>query len=1123
MSIDAPEDLSADATATYKSKPPIDFGPGTSFEETRFRPARPPEGNEAWDPVLSGDSAPQFQLVRVIGRGGMGEVWESIQLSLGRTVAVKRLSNRRLMQDADGRAKADFRQEALLSARLEHPNIVPIYDLGSDDSGEPLLAMKLVQGETWEEVLAADFKSMAPLDLLGKHVPTLIAVGQAVAFAHSRGIIHRDIKPSQVLIGEFGEVLLTDWGLALFTGREDETDHLREARRWGLRTRATASNPSGTPALMAPEQTESDTTNVGPWTDIFLLGATLYYLLTGTFPHTGATSREAFERAARCEIDHPGDRAPHRLIPDELADLAMQAMRAKPEERPASALGFVRRLQAYMSGAGRREESRKAVAEARGIHAGSAGGYARFADALAACAKARDLWPENEEARVLADEIHEEFAEAALASKDLLLARLQAEALDQAHPRRAGLLQAVDDAEEALARQSRQRAFLMRAAVALLALLAIVMASAFFVVRESLGRETEARRMAQGARGDAEAILSFMVGGLYPQLQQVGRLDILVPVTSQAIRYYEEREALEGALPPRSRIQQSRILLSDSRMRYNLGDLDAAIDRVGRAMAALDQVDPSAVQPHDIPMLRGDILHQQALCLIDAGNMREAGSSLEEALGEMLRAFDLEGRTDWQILHSAASVRLDYATLYLADQGRWAEAHEEMAEVERLLYEATDLAPPGHLALQLSLLDLYRRGSAFSHSTQSIERMLAYSERGMDLADRLRAAHPDDVEVLRQRVEIRGWHFMVQSFTGDWEQLGPLAEELFAEGEDLVARSPMSEAALATHSNLISRLIHRPRAMNDTAEFLFLARRNHEVCTRLAGIDPAKFDYQVMRLEATAQFGRAKLRAGEGDQARRLLLDALQQGHALADRFSREADLPRVMLSTASSTLLGALQNGDEAVALEAIELGDRAVGNIGARYTYAPAWGVTLAEYSLLRARFHVRFSPPEEAEEALRDALDLGADLVKINTAFVGSYMSAGLNLLEFLSRREEHERLEADAEAMVEFLVLVAEATAPEAEAVLRDTQYGLVFMRVIRASSLAQAGRVDESLEVLAGVGIDEEWLRTTQFGNLVKFLDPIRDAAPERYAEIMAESKGRIPGVSFGQVRRPTRD
>src|SRR5690606_34281763 len=134
---------------------------------------------------------------------------------LGRRVAVKRLK-RSLFDDHKFHPmriealRHAFRQEGLTTANLDHPNIVPIHNLGTDVEGRPVLTMKFVRGTPWDQIIAEDFGEMPVSDFLAKHIPILVSMANAVAFAHSRGFVHRDLKPSQVMVGEFGEVYLMD-------------------------------------------------------------------------------------------------------------------------------------------------------------------------------------------------------------------------------------------------------------------------------------------------------------------------------------------------------------------------------------------------------------------------------------------------------------------------------------------------------------------------------------------------------------------------------------------------------------------------------------------------------------------------------------------------------------------------------------------------------------------------------------------------------------------------------------------------------------------------------------------------------------------------------------------------
>ncbi|MCB2155949.1 tetratricopeptide repeat protein [bacterium] len=485
----------------------LDVGEGTPVESAK------PDSEHA---------PPGYRLRRVIGIGGIGEVWEATQPSLGRVIAVKRLRGDIYEGGATfGRTphmfEHAFRQEALTTGSLEHPNIVPVYDFGLDSDGRPLLAMKLVRGEPWDQMIAVDFESLDVMDFLARHIPTLIDVGNAVAYAHSRGIVHRDIKPSQVMVGEFGEVVLMDWGLAVrFIFDESEPKTRDGEELWPSRmipTTATASNPSGTPAYMAPEQTEKDATSIGPWTDVYLMGGALYALLTGSPPHRAETSADAFALARMGIIERPEDRAPDRTVPKELADLCMQAMAKDPQDRIASAKEFVAALQDFLTGANRRHESialmRRVVDRLQEIE----DDYHALADALNQLERALFLWDGNTEAATWRQHVLAAYARAAIGSKDLRLARVQAERLDETDER-ARLLEeiAVLEAEQ---RRAEER------------------------LAEAFRQAQEERDRARSARARAEDLVGFMLLDLHTGLRRIGKLDVLQKIAEKAYEYYE--------------------------------------------------------------------------------------------------------------------------------------------------------------------------------------------------------------------------------------------------------------------------------------------------------------------------------------------------------------------------------------------------------------------------------------------------------------------------------------------------------------------------------------------------------------------------------------------------------
>ena len=215
-----------------------------------------------------------FLTGETIGQGAMADILEADQKTLWRTVAIKTLKpEKRGPND-----QKTFLAEAVATANLEHPNIVPVHDLVRDGDGHLQLVMKRVVGRTWKALLhpETDEDEAAADELeLDDHLDMLLKVCDAVAYAHSRGILHRDIKPENVMIGDFGEVLLMDWGCAVTYGdyRITAMAHLTELE-----------TISGTPNYIAPEMARGDDDRTGPWSDVYLLGGILYEILTGESP-----------------------------------------------------------------------------------------------------------------------------------------------------------------------------------------------------------------------------------------------------------------------------------------------------------------------------------------------------------------------------------------------------------------------------------------------------------------------------------------------------------------------------------------------------------------------------------------------------------------------------------------------------------------------------------------------------------------------------------------------------------------------------------------------------------------------------------------------------------------------
>jgi hypothetical protein len=409
-------------------------------------PPRPKSGTR--EIAIQRDDAPpgeprgaiaDFVLSKKIGQGGQGEVWKAWQTSLSREVAVKRLRAGDV---------GDFLIEAYTSGALDHPNIVPVHDLGRimDEGRElPLLAMKLVRGVPWDILLKMDRQegTLSQDELLAKHLRVLIDVCNAVAYAHSKGIIHRDLKPSQVMLGDYGEVFLMDWGLAMSVHSDVPLAAIDGSPKH--RTRETAANRCGSPAYMAPEQTLESTEKLGVHTDVYLLGATLYEIVSGQPPHFAESANVAYHMATR------NKRAPlPPKCPADLRALMESSLETEPAARPASAKAFRTALEDYLGGAGKKRESEEMVEEVEStFHAAGAGGlaYEQLALLEQRLERALQLWPDNASAEALRLQVVRIHGRRALDAGDLQLARTLAVGLPPEDAERGALLHGVVRAE----------------------------------------------------------------------------------------------------------------------------------------------------------------------------------------------------------------------------------------------------------------------------------------------------------------------------------------------------------------------------------------------------------------------------------------------------------------------------------------------------------------------------------------------------------------------------------------------------------------------------------------------------------------------------------------------------
>jgi tetratricopeptide (TPR) repeat protein/tRNA A-37 threonylcarbamoyl transferase component Bud32 len=271
-------------------------------------------------------------------QGGLGEVLLGRDEQLHRDVAFKRIRAERV---ADSEARRRFELEAEITAKLEHPGIVPIYGMVQGPDGQTCYVMRFIHGDTLKAAIQSFHRTRQPFDALPFRalLQKFITVCETMAFAHSKGIIHRDLKPENVMLGKYSETLVVDWGLAKPFGRTEverstgEASLTMPANQLGEETQM--GSAAGTPSYMSPEQATGRWNIVGPASDIYSLGAILYEMLTGQPPVKGQDPYEIIAKVQRGEFPHP--RQWRADVPRPLEAICLKAMALKSEERYATA------------------------------------------------------------------------------------------------------------------------------------------------------------------------------------------------------------------------------------------------------------------------------------------------------------------------------------------------------------------------------------------------------------------------------------------------------------------------------------------------------------------------------------------------------------------------------------------------------------------------------------------------------------------------------------------------------------------------------------------------------------------------------------------------------------------
>lgn len=295
--------------------------------------------------VLTEEAARRFKYVSQVGAGGMGAVHCVRDKNLLREVAMKVLAP---SLAADPKYVRRFLAEAQIQAQLDHPNIVPVHDLTLDHEGTNTFTMRLVRGRTLADWITAAHLSPTPSDTMHEMLGAFLKVCDAVAFAHSRGVLHLDIKPENIIMEDFGTVYLMDWGLSRLSAREPERSDavaLSPEAAGGVVTGVV-----GSPSYMSPEQAKGSEGLVDERTDVFGLGAVLYAILAGRPLYLADSLDEVLEQARVGQMPYLPDESRGVPLPAHVCQITRKALAIDPRDRYQSVIELKRDVEGFLQG-----------------------------------------------------------------------------------------------------------------------------------------------------------------------------------------------------------------------------------------------------------------------------------------------------------------------------------------------------------------------------------------------------------------------------------------------------------------------------------------------------------------------------------------------------------------------------------------------------------------------------------------------------------------------------------------------------------------------------------------------------------------------------------------------------
>ncbi len=737
-----------------------------------------------------------------IARGGMGRIVAAEDVRLGRPVALKELL------EPAGDALGRFQREALITARLQHPGIVPVYEAGRWPTGEPFFAMKLVSGRPLDRVIA-EAKTLADRLAL---LPRIAAAADAMAYAHSQRVVHRDLKPANVLIGDFGETVVIDWGLAkdLDAGDSPEsgtrlprpaskkpTTSMTKASRGrlaeGPRLRTTNTGSStltvvgavmGTPAYMAPEQARGEP--VDQRADVFALGAMLYHLLAGVPPYNARTATDVIAAAALARVIPLAER--ESGAPRDLVAIVERAMAPELADRYPDAGELANELRRFLTG--------QLVSAHRYTAVQRVGRFVR-----------------------------------------------------------------------------KHRAAVTIATIAVLTF-AVTGTLAVRQIMQQRDAAQYARLIADTRRVAAETLIDRMLSDVKERLIQIGRLDLLANLGGQIRDYYATLETIPGGMPPGDVDRMATAVELIGRAERDSGDTDRALKTWTDVRAQVVAIigDDTTKDTRGTRAMIARLDYQIATIYQGRGKTAAAITAYQKADTEF-DALLVEDAKDRQLLLDSAENHDRLGDL-LRNDGKLDPAFEEYSQAKtqrerasRPVAGAPDaddpFAKPALLALSASHLKIGSVHQARGDSTNA----LAEYRVALGLRETLLETQPDNVEVQERVLDVQDTLAELQRQTGDDRSAIETYQRSLPVLDGMIRRDPTNMAWKRQRANLVADLGF---ALLDSGDFQGgLAQLEVAIGSQreLVARDPKNTSWQVDLSRSYTRGGDGHLYLGAPDDA----------------------------------------------------------------------------------------------------------------------------------------------------------------------------------------------------------------------------------------------------------------